>query len=411
MSFRAESSRKLMRRTWRFRLASVLAAGGCVVAGVTAAPPAAQAYGEPCAPVMLYFSRGSGEGDGIGSVGAALLRSLQAATGVTVQPAANPYPAVAVDGWNYYNAMIGSTAYYDSVESGASFFAHDVTDLATRCPGAAIAAGGWSQGAEVTRYGLARLATDVQQHVKAVALFGDPWFLSTEKNVTPSGGYDATLKGAHYGVSYGLLPKALPIAFAGRSISYCHSGDVVCQYSVGNLAASVATNFSAHMTYGQNTDAAAAYAKPLLGLPAPPPNRTAITSYNQMRGGAPYNGYFATAWQDFVASSNTITQVGVTVGNTALPAGVPVGYSVRIRLCTTSSCSAVLADRTVQIVNFGNTAVDLGDIAVAPGARYYLVWYQPPVAGGRTWVTYWWAGGWGIANSQLMQAIVLGYNR
>ena len=145
--------------------------------------------------------------------------------------------------------------------------------------------------------------------------------------------------------------------------------------------------------------------------PPPPPNRTAVTSYNRMAPGAPHNGYFATAWQGFTAQSNTITLLGVTVGNPTLAGGATVPFTVRIRLCTDTSCSRILADTTPQIVNYGNTSVDIGDVAVTPGSTYYLVWYQPTAANGATWVTYWWAGGTTITTSDQMQALVLGYNR
>lgn len=136
-----------------------------------------------------------------------------------------------------------------------------------------------------------------------------------------------------------------------------------------------------------------------------------------MAAGAPFHGYFIAAWQPFVAQSNTITYLGATVGNPTLPAGGPVGYNLRIRLCagiantSNGECSGVLADQSPQIINYGNTAADVGDIAVTPGATYWVVWYQPPAAGTTTWVTYWWAGGASITTSDQMQAVVKGYNR
>jgi hypothetical protein len=150
---------------------------------------------------------------------------------------------------------------------------------------------------------------------------------------------------------------------------------------------------------------------PTIPIPPPSTDRFGVVSYNQMAPGAPHNGYFATAWQDFVARSNTITQVGVTVGNPSLAGGAAVPYGVKVRLCTTAACSQILAEKVPQIINYGNTAVDLGDVAVNPGTTYYLVWYQPAAANGKTWVTYWWAGGTTISSSLQLQAIVRGYNR
>jgi len=139
-------------------------------------------------------------------------------------------------------------------------------------------------------------------------------------------------------------------------------------------------------------------------------DRTAIVSYDRMAPGAPYHGYYTSAWQNFIAQSNRITYLGVTVGNPTLPAGQPVGANVTIRICTNPNCSTVLAQGAPQVINYGNTAVDIGNVAVTPGATYYIVWYQPPAVNGATWVTYWWAGGSSITQSDQMQAVVRGYN-
>jgi hypothetical protein len=143
---------------------------------------------------------------------------------------------------------------------------------------------------------------------------------------------------------------------------------------------------------------------------APPVNRLSITSYDRMQPGAPHNGFFLSAWQGFVARSNRLTYLGVTVGNPRLPAGQPVAANVAIRLCTDPGCGRVLAQVSPQIVNYGNSAADIGDVAVMPGATYYIVWYQPAVAAGSTWVTYWWAGGSRVTQSDQLQAVVKGYN-
>lgn len=139
------------------------------------------------------------------------------------------------------------------------------------------------------------------------------------------------------------------------------------------------------------------------------PGRRVITSYDRMAPGAPYNGYFLQAWQGFVAQSNTITYLGVTVGS-----GSHVqGQTIRIRICSgvdaTNGCSGTtFADVNATINNYGNSDIDIGDLAVNPGQLYYIVYTQPA---GKNYYTYWWAGGAGIANSDQNQAIVLGYNR
>jgi hypothetical protein len=151
--------------------------------------------------------------------------------------------------------------------------------------------------------------------------------------------------------------------------------------------------------------------------PSPPTtDRHAITSYNRVEPGAPHHGYFDVAWQPFTARSNTITELGATVGNPALSAGVPVPYNLTLRLCSAQpasdgSCPGQLAEVNPQIVNYGATLADIGDVGVAPGATYWLEWLQPPAVGGTTWVTYWWAGGAFITSSEELQALARGYDR
>lgn len=141
--------------------------------------------------------------------------------------------------------------------------------------------------------------------------------------------------------------------------------------------------------------------------PPPPVDRYAITSYDRMASGAPHNGYFLSAYQAFVAQSNRITYLGVTVGT---PNYTPDGHTVRIRLCADSGCNQALAEGNPQITNYGNSFADIGDVAVNPGQQYYIVWYQPALWHNQTWVTYWWAGGNSIGSSDQMQAVVKGFN-
>jgi len=156
---------------------------------------------------------------------------------------------------------------------------------------------------------------------------------------------------------------------------------------------------------------------PSVAQPAPaqqPPaavDRKMITSYNRIQPGAPYHGYFDSTFQAFTAQSNTITYLAATVGTQGGPAGQALGASLLLKLCGDSSCSSVLGQGQASIVNYGESGVDIGDVAVTPGATYYVVWYQPPAFNGQTWVTYWWGGGSSIESSDQLQAAVRGYNR
>jgi surface antigen len=148
--------------------------------------------------------------------------------------------------------------------------------------------------------------------------------------------------------------------------------------------------------------------------PATEPNRTAITSYNRVEPGAPHHGVFEFAWERFTAASNTITQLGATVGNSSYAAGQPTGLTMTIRLCTAQPASngacGVLGETAAAVVNYGATLGDIGDISVTPGAIYYIE-YFPPQPYGNGWVTFWWAGGSTITSSEQLQALVRGYNR
>jgi hypothetical protein len=159
---------------------------------------------------------------------------------------------------------------------------------------------------------------------------------------------------------------------------------------------------------------------PPVETPSPPGgeplDRHAITSYDRMNPGAPEHGYFEVAWQAFTAESNTVTELGITVGNPALPAGAAVPYDVTVRLCSAQpasdgACPGQLVETTPEIVNYGPTLADVGEVAVTQGAAYWIEWLQPVSVDGTTWVTYWWAGGSFISTSEELQALVRGYNR
>ncbi len=142
------------------------------------------------------------------------------------------------------------------------------------------------------------------------------------------------------------------------------------------------------------------------------PDRRAITSYDEMRPGAPRWGEFHWAYQPFVARSNTITYLGVTVGHSGYTSGATLADRLRIRLCSDPGCSTTFADASPQILNYGNTEVDIGDIGVVKGATYFVRWDRPSAV---RWDTFWWGGtGSGrqpISSSDQMQMVVKGYDQ
>jgi hypothetical protein len=137
--------------------------------------------------------------------------------------------------------------------------------------------------------------------------------------------------------------------------------------------------------------------------------REVITSYDKEAPGAPHNGYFDVAWQNFTAKSNTITLIGATVGTTSVPE--PTGVALTMRLCSSKpeangGCPGQLVQTSANIVNFGITEAAV-DVPVTVGATYWLEWLQPSPY---SWITYWWAGGNTIETSEETQAIVQGHN-
>lgn len=151
---------------------------------------------------------------------------------------------------------------------------------------------------------------------------------------------------------------------------------------------------------------------------APPPaERFGVASYDRIGGGAPYSGFFNAAVQPFTAATNTITYVGVTIGNPSYSDAMAL--TEHVQLCTsyfanadTGGCAGtILADVNPRIVNFGSSGIDIGDLAVTPRTTYYVAWFQPAPVAGSTWRTYWWAGGPNITASDQMGMVVKGYNR
>jgi hypothetical protein len=150
-----------------------------------------------------------------------------------------------------------------------------------------------------------------------------------------------------------------------------------------------------------------------------------VVSYDRMAPGAPYWGRSPYGFQSFTAQSNTLTYVGVTWGSQNYQPGSPVvGVTARIRVCSgigtpgssDVACIGQLADVAAPVVNYGTSAADTGDVAVTPGATYYVVYYEPPVAPG-TWDLFWWSctcptkGRNSAGLSDQNQMVVKGYNR
>jgi cutinase-like protein len=143
----------------------------------TALIPAASAA---CPGAEVVFARGREEPPGLGAVGDAFLNSLRGKTRMPVGAYGVNYPANI------------------SVDSGASDMGAHVQFMAGSCPNTREVLGGYSLGAEVADVATwGRIPPGVDQHVAAVALFGNG-----TRSVAP--------------------------AFAGKTIDQCAEGDPIC---------------------------------------------------------------------------------------------------------------------------------------------------------------------------------------
>jgi len=162
--------------------AAVLAAG-LVVAPAAAPFPTAALIPEAaaaCPDAEVVFARGREEPPGLGQVGDTLVNSLRSKTGMSVGVYGVNYPANI------------------SIDSGANDMSAHVQSMAVSCPNTREVLGGYSLGAEVAdlvTWG--RLPPGVDQHVAAVALFGNG-------------------------------TRRLSPAFAGKTIDQCAQGDPIC---------------------------------------------------------------------------------------------------------------------------------------------------------------------------------------
>jgi len=181
----------------KFAPVAGLAAVTLLAAGVLIAPALIPAAGPiptasaACPDAEVDFARGREEPPGLGAVGDALVNSLRAKV---------PNMSIGAYGVNYPANI--------SVDSGASDMSAHVQFMARSCPNTREVLGGYSLGAEVADVATwGRIPPGVDQHVAAVALFGNG-----TRRVAP--------------------------AFAGKTIDQCAQGDPICGRG---------TNWSSHL--------------------------------------------------------------------------------------------------------------------------------------------------------------------
>jgi cutinase len=162
-------------------VAAVLAGGLLIAPALIPAAGTIPTASADCPGAEVVFARGREEPPGLGAVGDALVNSLRAKV---------PNMSVGAYGVNYPANI--------SVDSGANDMSGHVQSMARNCPNTREVLGGYSLGAEVADVATwGRIPPGVDQHVAAVALFGNG-----TRHVAP--------------------------AFAGKTIDQCAQGDPIC---------------------------------------------------------------------------------------------------------------------------------------------------------------------------------------
>jgi cutinase len=170
-------------RVVRLTAAAALAA---VLVSVPAAVPFSSATLIPsasaaCPDAEVVFARGRQEPPGVGAVGDAVVASLRSKVGVSVGVYGVNWPADI------------------AVVPGANDMTAHVQSMVASCPNTRMVLGGYSLGATVADLATRSMPPGMNQHIAAVALFGN---------------------GAR---RLGSAP-----AFAGKTIDQCADGDPIC---------------------------------------------------------------------------------------------------------------------------------------------------------------------------------------
>ncbi|MCW2512137.1 MAG: cutinase [Mycobacterium sp.] len=206
----------VLRSTTRHkRLVTSFAAGLVLAVATLGVVPMPTASAADCPDIEVVFARGTDEPPGIGVVGQALVDSLKPLVkGKSIRPYAVKYPA----SWDFLAAA-----------SGANDASARIQATAANCPKTKIILGGYSQGAAVMDIvttspiaGLgftAPLPAAVADHIKAVAVFGNP------------------------SARLGQPLTTLSPAFGAKTADMCNTNDPIC---------SLGKDFSSHTSYPQS---------------------------------------------------------------------------------------------------------------------------------------------------------------
>ena len=226
-------------------LTGVVASGSAGPAAAVSSP-VAWTFGQPCPDAIVVGAAGSGQldagsEDGMGAQVDGVFRAIvHAGRGLEIAAFPLPYPAAPV---------FPTSGYLESVELGLQALASTVAGIAGECPTTGIVLAGYSQGAHVIQRGLERLPSsdeggeDLSRHIDAVVLLASPLF-TRQAGATQFDNFDPGRRGLLGG-------RAVPAWIVEDTITWCRSGDLVCQGGGGGdlLSFDAATSRSIHSTY------------------------------------------------------------------------------------------------------------------------------------------------------------------
>ncbi|CAG8983139.1 hypothetical protein HYALB_00004582 [Hymenoscyphus albidus] len=197
-------------------LDAILALGSIILGDTQNMVVGALATGQTgaCPSMAVFYARGTFEIGNVGIItGPPFFQALAAYK--------NDTNHIAIQGVDYPADVAGFKA-GGSVD-GANRMASLVNDTTSKCPNTQICLSGYSQGAQVVHLATTSLPSSTMSKISSIVLFGDP------KNGTAIQGIDK-----------------------GKVLTICHPGDNIC------AGGSKITRD--HLSYGENAEAAAAFA-------------------------------------------------------------------------------------------------------------------------------------------------------
>lgn len=211
-------------RTTRVIAAAIVILGG---SGTLTAAVATTASAATCADIDVVVARGTGEPGTLGIiVGDPVYSALQGAlAGKSTSSYAVNYPASLIEP--------------SSVDQGNTDLVNHVTNQAAACPNQRFILVGYSQGANVVDNSIG-ISSDG-------ALVGGPIVATIPSALAPR--VAAVLL---FGNPIRALGRSVTGTYASRTDDFCANGDPVCQAG--------GTNILAHLSYGGDANAAAAFA-------------------------------------------------------------------------------------------------------------------------------------------------------